>query len=151
MNFRNEPHLRPETHNTWISEEQLRDPVTVYGSIASGISGTAPVNSMYRALNTDSVPGTYDASIRNSVAASLHAEQAGRVEYVSRNNFAPATRESPTSDYQLSNFNVGNRFTDASDYGFRESQSHYGTRATEKSFTVKCSRATLNDASAGRG
>lgn len=122
---RNEPHRRPETHNTWISEEQLRDPVTVYGSIASGISGTAPVNSMYRALNTDTVPGTYDASYRNSMQPNYQPEQPLRAEYASRNQLASG--DSPTSEYHISNFNAGNRFSDAVDYGLQEPQSVYGT------------------------
>jgi hypothetical protein len=130
---RNSPPVRPDTHNTWISEEQLRDPLAVYGSIASGINGTAPVNSMYRALTTDAIRDPDDKSGSNRYSTSTAVDTA---PYVSRNGYSSPggalMTDSPVN--RLSNFNAGNRMGgDIADYAYRETDhSVYGQRNVDE-------------------
>ncbi|KAE9550691.1 hypothetical protein FO519_006092 [Halicephalobus sp. NKZ332] len=93
---------RPDTHTSWISNDQLRDPLnngTAYGSIASGVDvAGSRANSVYRALATDNIP---PPSNRNSNYVPY--TQASRPAYSSRTTLVENPQKSPI--YRLSDYN----------------------------------------------
>lgn len=92
---------RPETHTSWISNEQLRDPLnngTAYGSIASGVDVVGSrANSVYRALATDNIPQS------NRTSNYIPYTQAARPAYSSRTTLVDTSQKSPV--YRVSDYN----------------------------------------------
>uniref|UniRef100_A0AC34QH49 Thymidine kinase, cytosolic n=1 Tax=Panagrolaimus sp. JU765 TaxID=591449 RepID=A0AC34QH49_9BILA len=109
----NELPSRPDTHTSWISNDQLRDPLNGavgYGSIASDVDMVGSrANSVYRALATDNLP--LSATQGNRQSNYMPYSQSSRVmAFSSRNNVSDNGQKSPV--YRLSDYNTAHLTND---------------------------------------
>lgn len=103
---------RPETHTSWISNDQIRDPLSnaCYGSIASGVDGAGSrANSVYRALATDNLP--QQRARQSNYASFSNGVQNIGGGYASRTNLADQNHQkSPV--YRLSDYGTSHLVSD---------------------------------------
>uniref|UniRef100_A0A914QBI7 Sidekick n=1 Tax=Panagrolaimus davidi TaxID=227884 RepID=A0A914QBI7_9BILA len=115
---------RPDTHTSWISNEQIRDPLG-YGSIASGVDGVggSRANSVYRALATDQLPNRHGSSSYAPYSTGIQ-NVIGGGGYASRTNLTDSNQQkSPV--YRLADYGTSHLVNDRN---FPYNDEEYGER-----------------------
>uniref|UniRef100_A0A7E4ZS71 Down syndrome cell adhesion molecule-like protein Dscam2 n=1 Tax=Panagrellus redivivus TaxID=6233 RepID=A0A7E4ZS71_PANRE len=122
---------RPETHTSWISNDQIRDPLGsgAYGSIASGVDGVGSrANSVYRALATDNLPPTASSNRHSAVPYSAVTTRAPT--YASRGNLTDVAANQRSPGFRLSEYATNHLVSDHNFPYSDEVESTYGHTET---------------------